>query len=318
MIRDHQPSAVWATGPPFETLKASYFIARAAGLPLIIDMRDPWTHGVCWQPSGWFDARREHAWERRVLSYAARVVVTTPLTEHRMRTKYPKLASKFMTITNGFEDTEPVADVRSAEKRMIVSYVGAINSNYRNPQVLLDAVARIRSDYPAIAAPILVRLVGPSSDYDVESRVKELGGIVEYLGPVSYTQSIECINSSDVLVLLQLIEDGHDVIGAKTFEYLLAKKPIIGVVKPSGGDDWLLQHAGVGRTVGTCDPSAIVRCIIDCFEKWKAGELAVDVDDKWLAQFHRRSLTARLAEIVLQVVNDHREDGKMAGGRKYK
>ena len=51
------------------------------------------------------------------------------------------------------------------------------------------------------------------------------------------------MRGADVNVLLQTIASGTDVIAGKAFDYLAARRPILGVVDPNGGDAWLPTDA---------------------------------------------------------------------------
>ena len=66
LIRQYQPAAVIATGPPFGSLKAGCILAERFNRPLITDYRDPWTYAYLWRPVSDEHAADERAWEKRV------------------------------------------------------------------------------------------------------------------------------------------------------------------------------------------------------------------------------------------------------------
>jgi hypothetical protein len=59
-----------------------------------------------------------------------------------------------------------------------------------------------------------------------------LADCVSALGRVSRMRSLALMRGADVNVLLQTIESGTDVIAGKAFDYLAARRPILGIVDP--------------------------------------------------------------------------------------
>lgn len=302
LVRELRPELIWATGPPFETLKAASAIATATGTPLITDMRDPWTYGVCWRPAHQLDAWRQRKWERHVLQRSARVIFTTPLTERRMAALYPDLQAKFLTITNGFDDTPPVERVEAVRDKMVITYAGSIGTRYRCPRIVFTALEQLKREIPDTSHQLVVQFVGQGGGYQDELDQRGISEMVQFVEPVSQAKYRGYLQASDVLLLLQIIDDGNDVISGKLFDYLWARKPIIGVVNAGGGDDWLLQASAVGQTVGTQDPQLLADVIRKHFTSWQQGTLDAHVDPNWLSQFERRFLTRRLAEVMDEVV----------------
>src|SRR5690606_33581010 len=105
---------IWVSSPNVRNLPVADTLSRVLKRPLIIDLRDPWTYGSLWRPRGEWVARLERAAARRLLNHAARVVVTSPLTEREMQQRFPD--ARFATITNGFSDDETLVALRDCAK----------------------------------------------------------------------------------------------------------------------------------------------------------------------------------------------------------
>ena len=82
---------MWASGPHFRAYEIGRRLARWLRVPLIIDMRDPWTYGSLWRPKTPEIAAAERVRAVRALSAADRVVFTSPLTQRAMAERCPEL-----------------------------------------------------------------------------------------------------------------------------------------------------------------------------------------------------------------------------------
>jgi glycosyltransferase involved in cell wall biosynthesis len=233
-----RPDVIWVTGPHFRNYSVGHHLAKLLGCPLVVDVRDPWTYGSLWQPETHWVAERHQAWAETVFDAAARVVFTSPLTQQHMTERFPSLAAKSVTITNGCDEDADVAPSRRApSERCLFRYTGVLNPR-RTPEVLLEAL-RINNTDSAFTSSSLLQCVGRSGGY--ESIVKRYGLAeqVEFVPPVPRAESLRLMRGADVNVLLQTITEGQDVIAGKVFEYLSAQRPILAVVDPSTRISWL-------------------------------------------------------------------------------
>jgi hypothetical protein len=148
-----------------------------------------------------------------------------------------------------------------------------------------------------------VIFVGRCPGVAERARARGLERLVEVRGPVGVAESVRLMRASDVLLHLQTLDDASkDCIAGKVFDYLGARRPILSIVTPGGGDDWLLRQCDAGPRLGIDDPTAVARALLGLWQRWRAGTLRSDVDASWLSQFERRALAGRLAQLLEQVV----------------
>ena len=298
--RRQRPQLIWASGPHFRNFVVAARLAAVLRVPLVLDLRDPWTYGSLWNPLTARSARSEQAWAQRVLAQATRIVFTSPLTLEAMSRRFPELRrDKLLTITNGFEDG-PLDPLRGiATERCLFRYIGVLNER-RRPDVLLRAFARAAED-PEFRAAACLEFIGSAGGH--EGKVGLAPGCdVHFRAQVSRTDSLRYMAGSDVNLLLQTISEGEDVISGKAFEYLRAGKPILGVVDPSGGDAWLLAETGAGQVVPWQDESAIAAALGAAFQRWKSGDRPAPRQDT--SRYSRRALTGQLAALFDQILRD--------------
>ena len=308
LIERYRPDAILATAPPFETLKAGLELHHRTGVPLVADFRDPWTYGVLWNPASAKRARVELAWEQRVIHAASKVIVVTPSMQRTMIESYPDSSSKIELVMNGYEDLSET-DASPPEDRFVLSYIGAVMER-RLPAVLFEALRRLRSGHPDVAASVRLRLIGPNLDtFSPADRIRGegLSDMVEWLGAVSHKRSRELMRSSHVL--LHIESTATYAVSGKLFEYLAAGRPVLGMTPPGSDDEWFLHQSGAGMNVGLDDADRIAAAIHAKWQEWRRGQLAVIIDPAWLGQFHRREQTRKLAGFLDEIADPQHESG---------
>lgn len=296
------PAVVWATGDPWNSLVIGYMLSRLTGLPLISDIRDPWTYGPRWDR--WPAEKRAwcRRWERRVLHRSSRVVYTSPLTTRIMQARAGKtLGHRMVTITNGFAATEVAAKRDIPESKCLFQHVGTLHPVYRRPDPFLQGLSIACRD-SSLANDVRVQFVGRTGQIQQTIDAHGVSDQVEACGTVSPSLSVQMMRGADVLIAIQTCSGpGMDVIAGKLYEYLASQKPVLGVVPESGGDAWLIHRTQAGIITGATDPELIATAIRQMWQRWKDKTLSNTISAETLAEFDRRTLTGRLALLFDEV-----------------
>jgi len=296
---------IWATSPPGFALLPAAALSRLTGRPLVVDMRDPWTYGCLWHPTSRLRARVETWLERMVLSQAARIVFTSPLTTETMRRRMGRrIGRRMVTITNGFdaEAPEPIPD--APRDKCVFRHIGRVDRRVRSPEVLLGGL-KLACSRPELARDVRLQFIGGLADFRGDLERHGLTEQVEDLGFVSSSASRAYMRGADVLVLLQTIPGlGGDVIAGKAYEYLAARRPVLGVVWQAGGDAWLLRQTGAGLITGLDSPERVAEGFVHYWRLWKQGKLESAVGRADISRFSRRRLTAELAALFDDVLRE--------------
>jgi glycosyltransferase involved in cell wall biosynthesis len=298
MAKGSSPELIWVSAPHFRSLPVATRLAAALSIPLVVDLRDPWTYGSLWHPKTSAIARAERRWASRALGAASRIVFTSPLTLEAMHERFPELErSRLVTLTNGFDDA-PIEPLREQPaERCLFRYVGMLNER-RHPDPLIVAFARAAQD-PQFRERAVLEFVGNAGGHERKAALAP-GCHIEFRGHVSRAESLRLMAGSDVNILLQTIADGQDVVSGKAFDYLHARRPILAAVDEAGGDAWLVRETGAGSVVPWSDPEAIARELLECFRRHAEGRLQLPATD--IERFSRRRLTAGLARLFDDVV----------------
>jgi hypothetical protein len=162
----------------------------------------------------------------------------------------------------------------------------------RRPDALLRGLALAIERDPALRSTIHLELVGDLGGNAPALSRFGLGECVSAIGRVSRRDSLALMRGADVNVLLQTITAGTDVIAGKAYDYLAARRPILGIVDPNGGDAWFLRQTG-NLVVSPERPQDIADAVAALHARWRHGTLQPLQGE--IAAYERRHLTQRLA-----------------------
>lgn len=247
VTRNWQPDIVFASAPPFTTLIAGRMIAHRTGAPLVVEYRDRWLE----DPYG-HEAPRFRRWiEGRIEEWCARqaksiVTVSEPWAED-YRARWGKPVA---VCYNGF-DPDDVATLDGIEPtvsdKLTILYTGIIYPERRDPTPLFEALALLGDD----RRDIEVKFYGSNVD-QLDSMIAGTGqqDIVTLCAGVPFREAILLQREADVLLLLQWnnpLEAGN--VPGKLFEYLAARRPVLGIGYEQGVPAHILRERGAGRVL---------------------------------------------------------------------
>jgi glycosyltransferase involved in cell wall biosynthesis len=295
---------IYSTSPHATAHLIGWALARHAGVPLVVDFRDPWYEhppepGTTWIAQ--FAARRL---ERVVVRRADRIVASTARLRDTLATRYPwKPKDKFVAIPNGF-DEEDFSDVAQTSRRssqeLLFVHAGNINASFRDPRPILVAVRGAAEAGLVELERMRFRFLGggPFGESSEVRQAVEQAGLtsrVEFLPRVSYEAALAELKSAGVLLLLQSSPDTVDLVPAKLFEYLRTGRPVLALV-PEGATSEIMRDVGGGWVVDPADDSGLRDAIVTAYRAWSSTSLAsLAVDQARLQKFSRERLAADLA-----------------------
>jgi glycosyltransferase involved in cell wall biosynthesis len=329
LIRDFGADALVISMSPFSLARLGVSAQAELGVPVVYDLRDPWTL------DGWptYRSRRQWARERafmvETLSGAAGVVANTPEAARCIGAVVPGLDDRRMcVIPNGYDAEDfhaadpaepdpavftivhtgslhsatlyPPRGVVGRLKRMRTYRCEPIVPEGRTARYLLAAVARLRAQGHPLASRVRVKLIGVSDD--ATKRCVEESGVadaVEMTGYVSHDESVRWLLTADALFLpLHDLPAGarSRIVPGKTYEYLASGRPILGCL-PQGDARDLVERSAVGFCAQPCDVDAIATRLGEMLDHWEAGSLPCG-PAPWVGEYERRALSARLAAFL--------------------
>ena len=292
--------AIFSTGRPWTALVIGVLLRRLTGKPLIVDFRDPWMTNPFRLDYSPMRNRIESWLERVVIEQANVVVANTHELQEEFVKRFPMQPSeKFMTLLNGF-DAEDFGRVfepagRSSSRVFTMTHTGFLYGK-RDPMNFLEALRLCLEQQRIARDKVRVLLIGSAelpyslSDY---LRVSGLADVVSLQGHVPYQQSLDYLQQSDVLLLLQ--PGTKTQVPSKLFDYIGVGKPILGISPLDGATSHLMVKHRLGAVADPENIQGIAHALATLYGAWHNGALDALVDSQEFQRFDVRNVTAILA-----------------------
>ncbi|MEK6779829.1 MAG: glycosyltransferase [Candidatus Deferrimicrobiota bacterium] len=262
------PEIAYSTGGPASAHVAAALIARKAGIPWIAEVQDPLVHG------DWQRSRAALAVYRRVERFICRradaVVFVTDVARERADRR-TGLGRRGWTIYPGADlGVLPGPQYRKGPLCRFAHFGSLAGS--RNITVFLDALGRLFREDPELVGIVRLDLYG-TGDRGVHERIRAFPhpGIITDHGRLARKEAQAAMRQSDVLLLIQNTSDfSSETIPSKTYEYLQAGRPILGLVHNNPELDGMLRSKG-HLPVDTADAGAVKESVAACLRIWEEG-----------------------------------------------
>ncbi len=309
LIHRHGISAIWSTYPIATAHVVAGTLTGATRVPWVADFRDPMVETVLQtgevHPRDPTLRRARLSIEARTVAKAARLVFCTDSARTIVAERYASIdATQLAVIPNGFEEAAFQAAERlphgGGSPRRLLLHSGTIYPGAdRDPTALMNALQSLRRDGLISPENFELRLRDPSNEqYFIQLAERfDLSDIVTVFGPLPYKEALAEMLSADGLLLLQGYTS-NPAIPAKLYEYIRARRPILGLVHPDGESFSLLRRLGV-TTIATLDDFASINGVIRLWIEEGDSRFLPFVDE--MAAFSREESTAKLARILDQV-----------------
>ncbi len=250
LVKQYPISAIFSTFPPLGSHLAAMWAASRHNLKWVADFRDPMYGNAFRVRKGII--QHERFFERRIFPRATAMIAVTDEIRKLWVESYPQYQHKYHVIWNGFDPEEPFPTPSGRRNnRRTILHAGTIYG-HRHPQHMLASLDRLIANGRIDPQTITVDLVGPVKEppevkpLDSFTRLKELGCLTYNRATVSRPDSLQHMADTDYLLIMDINElnIGHSV-PAKLFDYIRARKPIIGLVPPGSIVQRILDKAEV-------------------------------------------------------------------------
>lgn len=242
---ENRYDVIIASGPPHVSAEAARQVAMSAGVPLVLDFRDPWSliDVIQQECASWTYFALAARLERRVVRACNLLVMNTPRAEQAMREVYP--GTDIITVPNGFNGERPQS--RHPDDHFIAVYAGTIYLD-RDPRPLLAAIARLVPELGLTTQNFVLRFYGKDLDYgglSPEQLATAAGlpdGLVESHAPLPRRALFREMETAALLV--NLPQGEVQCVPSKVYEYLHFPAWVLGLEPPGTATHDVLSSVG--------------------------------------------------------------------------
>lgn len=298
-ISENKIDLVITTGPPHSLHLIGMQLKEKLGVKWLADFRDPWTSIDYFHllPLTKRARKRHFKLEEKVVRSADSVLMVS----NHAKEKYEGFNSEINVITNGFDTEDKLEASNVLDKKFSITHIGSMNSE-RNPRNLWDALKELSNEVEGFADDLELKFIGKVDETIFKEEIDSRN--FNHVTKINYVPHIKAKQyQRESQVLLIVVNDypsAKEMIPGKTFEYLQAGRPIIGIAPEDGDLAGILNETQAGITADFTNKNKIKTEVLRLYKLYKEGKLEVDI--KNLDNFHRRNLTKRLSGIIKNMV----------------
>jgi glycosyltransferase involved in cell wall biosynthesis len=286
---------VVTTSPPHSTQLIGLKLKSEFNLNWIADLRDPWTdiHYYKMLYHTPLAVLLDRYYEKKVLTYADKVVVVSNSLRELMSTKFDLAQKdKIFVIPNGYDHEDFINPELVKNDSFIITYTGTIADNY-HLENFLRVIGALKTK------KIRLRFVGEVSDkYKKMLNQLQLNEKIVMIPHVSHDLAIKYMVTSNLLVLaIPDVEHNNGILTGKLFEYLASGTKIIGIGPEYGDAGQIIAQCNSGKMFDYEDERAMKDFVLAAYEDWKQGtDKLVNISHK---QYSRKELTRKIVALLL-------------------
>ena len=333
LLKTTKIDVLYVTAPPFSIAELGNKLSKKYNLPLILDLRDAWSHWVVTPYVSYLHYQLTKIKERKALKSADVIVATSDQTILDFQELYPEIPKdKYHLITNAFDENIPEykeeikLSAASPEKPIKIGYVGSFYYSpyqralmfnpwwkkkpyqflqytprkedwlYRSPYFFFKTLSALKKQHSNLSSLLKVEFAGNVPDWLPEMiKSFDIEDLITLKGRMSHAESLDFQSQCDLLLITSSkVVGGQDYsIAGKTFEYICMKKPILAFVC-EGAQMRLLDQTGMSIN---CSPDEIENSV-KTMNAILEGNLTLKANNDFIKTLHIKYTSRQLSEII--------------------
>jgi len=300
--RAYRPDMIYSTAGPPSTHVAGYLLHKLLRRPWLAEIHDPLIYDD--ERPRWHNYRFKKWIEKIVLANAAAVIYFTDKALESASRRHP-VKGRALVLRPGADlpDLKGAAYVR--RDRLHLGHFGSLAAD-RNLAAVIKGLHAIFQDRPELRARICLDIYGARPDPVTETALGQfplgdavcLHGRLEFdsqTGKSGRQQVLEAMRRSDILLLVHGTDSTcGEYIPSKLYEYLLMRRPILGLAAHGSELETILTATG-HTAVNQDDPEAVQAVLRALIQTWFVSGLP---DSDFESPFTVDQAVGRLLEVA--------------------
>lgn len=274
-IAARRPDLVMITGSPFYPLLLAGWIRRRWGIPVLIDLQDPWVSREGASRKRWTKAWMAHRLavilEPMAVRGASWITSVSDRQNQELADRYPDLdRSRMSDIPIGGDPEDFRALIRDQfakanSHKFELNYVGNVwNRAIPVVEAIMSGLSHLRATRPEVARRIAFRFVGTSNQPGIGGQprvlpIAEVAGVgdlvSEHPGRVPFLEALDTLVSSDATLMIGSDEPHYTA--SKIYPCLMADRPYLSLFHTESSAHRILMAAGGGIPIAFSDPAQL-------------------------------------------------------------
>jgi glycosyltransferase involved in cell wall biosynthesis len=260
----------------------------------VADLRDPWTDIYYYKEllhTNWAK-KKDLLLEKKVLERADSILVVSNYIKYAFAEKSLKInVDKIHVLPNGFDENDFAKEEIKSEDKFYITYVGTMADSYK-PTVFFEALSKLISANNL--NNLVFRFVG-SVPQHIKEQLQTLNISAEFIGHVKHQDAVKFMKQTNLLLLVIPDAPGAEgILTGKLFEYLGAKKRIVGIGPSNGDAATIIRSCNAGEMFDRTDKKQL--------QEWLLNQINQDnrylINQAEVSKYTRKELTQQLSSII--------------------
>lgn len=300
IIAEEKIECVYISSPPHSSQLIGLKLKEVFPmLRWVADLRDPWTDIYYYKDllHGKRAKMKDEQFEKQVLESAdAIVVVSEPIKNSFLEKSVLVRPSKIHVLPNGYDESDFESGVSVAKGIFNITYVGTMADSYK-PEIFFNVFKRLVKQYAELN--IRFNFIG-NAPWTLKKMVDDMGleANCSWGGHIGHDEAVkEMQRANALLLIIPDTEGAKGILTGKLFEYLGAKRMIVGIGPADGDAADIIRECAAGEMFERNQEDKLFSWMKEKIEMWKSGD-EFKAGNNFIKNYTRETLTKRLALIL--------------------